>query len=45
MHLELNSMMEMSQQSLNRLNQFCRPVAILWTSTLLLFSNAAMSIE
>ena len=38
-------MMAMSQQSLNRLNQFWRPVAILWTSTLLIFSNAAMSIE
>ncbi len=45
MHLGLNSMMAMSQQSLNRLNQFWRPVAILWTSTLLIFSNAAMSIE
>ena len=38
-------MMAMFQQSLNRLNQFWRPVAILWTSTLLIFSNAAMSIE
>ena len=45
MHLGLNSMMAMSQQSLNRLNQFWRPVAILWTSTLLMFSNVAMSIE
>ena len=38
-------MMKMLQQSLNRLNQFWRPLAILWTSTLLMFSNAAMSIE
>ena len=38
-------MTTMSQQSLNRLNQFWRPLVILWTSALLMFSNAAMSIE
>ena len=45
MHLGLNSMMAMFRQSLNQLDQFWRPVAILWTSTLLMFSNPAMSIE
>ena len=41
----INSTMAISQQSLNRFTQLWRPVAILWTSTLFMFSNAAMAIE
>ena len=45
MHLGLNSMIEISKQNLNWANQFWRVVGILWTSTLIMFSTAAMSIE
>ena len=38
-------MMAISKQNLNRTNQFWRVVGILWTSTLIMFSTAAMSIE
>lgn len=38
-------MVAISQQCLNWFNQLWRPAAILWTSTLLMFSNAAMAIE